>query len=194
MTTLDFGVPHPSRLWLARGWEQVTDNLAYQVYGCLRATRTLSFPAIASSALSYVQLLSQASALANTTSARLVRASSGASPPQLRLLCARVRCHAGTRSSAGDRTGTCQVEYGHSDAQTDGFAEAASARRERFLAATVLRLQRVEYGKARREIKIYPSQPGETWFGYQARRSGVEQLSALCGAQRRYSGDCFSME
>ncbi len=78
------GVPHPSRLRLAKGWESklpaVTAQSGRERVSCAGASKPQALSAIPQSALHYVQLLSPPATARDGASAPYLRADAGASP------------------------------------------------------------------------------------------------------------------
>src|ERR1700722_11582081 len=97
----------------------------------------------------------------------------------VRVLRRRICSHAGACSSSANRAGADQTLGGVADVETECGETAARARGRAFMAAALLRFQRVELRQADGKAALYSSQSGETRVGAESRGVGVEQFPPL---------------
>src|SRR5438270_6067686 len=121
-----------------------------------------------------------------------LRVSLGASAPQLRALCLRIRTHAGACSPAAQRAAT--LHPGRCVEVAEARSIATFARRCRaFLAKTVLRFQCSKLSAVYGEAALYSPQSGATRLMRTSGGLALEQFSALRNRTRRTRTDPVGM-
>src|SRR5207302_359257 len=122
-------------------------------------------------------------------SPRHLREDPGTDTPVVWILRCWICCHARARSPAHHRTGTGETLACVANVEAECCPADARAGRRFFLAAPILRLQRLERSQADREAALYSSQSGEKRHGSEPGAVGVEQLPALSLGSRGSGGD-----
>src|SRR6266567_955940 len=120
------------------------------------------------------QLLLSCTASGHNTRPRCLRANLRRHTEMVRVLHRWICGHAGACSSIADRAGADSALGRIADAETECGEAAARTRGRAFVAAALLRFQRVELHQADGKAALYSSQSGETRAGAESRGVGVE--------------------